>query len=117
MELAHAHRIADPSDTRFDGKMLWCIYNNGDATLQKAGVLWGGRNEHLIHWGWSPERRLLDVDTVDWSDSPQQEDDEEEGDRLKYVIVEDESVALAVRQAVLQALKRAYPPPSARRHE
>ena len=52
------NHISDPGDGRFDGKMLYTVYDDGEVTLQKAGYLWGCRTEHVIEFG-TPSKKLL----------------------------------------------------------
>lgn len=46
-----AHHIEDPEHKRFNGHMLYSLYDDGEISLSKAGDLWGQRSLHVIHYG------------------------------------------------------------------
>ena len=96
---AEERHVADPADARFDHKMLWSVYSDGELTTQKAGpVCWGRRIEHTIEMGY--ECRRLDDDGV----LPGRI----EGTEFTHAILEDGADARKLHQMVVEEIGRRW---------
>ena len=102
--LAFARHVERPTDPKFDRKMLWTVYSDGEATLQKAGPdLWGRRSEHVIHMGDFGGRRLPGGAGI----LPRRLED----DGFEYAILEDGADAETLRSMIISFLDGGKPPP------
>ena len=86
LAFANERHVRDPADARFDGKMLWTVYSDGELTTQKAGPFcWGRRTEHVIQMG-DEHSRLDDEDAL-----PGRHFD---GSKFTHAVMEDKADAL-----------------------
>ena len=93
---AIAADVADPRDDAHTGNHLWCVYNDGELTSQKAGRLWMTRNEHLMDPGDpDPPRPLLALPRM-------------AGDpAFAYVVLADGDAAQLLRARIVCLFRRA----------
>lgn len=84
--LVDKYQVVDPYNASYTGKMLWTVWCDGELTLQKAGILWGTRTEHMIEGGVKKSIYYTLPNTLNW---------------WTYVVIDDDNAARALRALLI----------------
>jgi hypothetical protein len=96
--MTRAIHVTDPDAPRYDGRMLYRVYDDGEVTLTPAGLLWGLRSEHTICYG-VRGIRCVDEDLLPGLLLASLAGTEATG--YRFVIVEESEAAMEVRATIL----------------